>query len=396
MDDKYHEAVMNYYELKRKYDKREQRRRSRNLAPLNKCIACKKNGGTKFTIKNNVIKAVCGATKKCKLHIEIVLAKYLVTCAVGFIGTQISKILLESGHTVIGIDSLNDAYDPTIKQIRNKELSTFQDFKLLNMDICNNSLITEIPDVQFDAVIHLAARAGVRQSLESPGIYLETNILGTLNILEFCRAAKIKKMVLASTSSLYGETNSRLIDEANPTDLPLTPYSVSKKSAELLCYSYHYQYDIDISINRYFTVYGQFGRPDMSIFKFIKLIDENKTITVFGDGTQTRDFTHVDDVARGTIASLKPIGFEIFNLGAHSPVSINHVISCIESKLNKNASREYLPKNNADVSSTFANIEKAKNLLNWEPQLSFEQGLNNTIEWYQKNKEWLTDISVDN
>tara|TARA_Y100001936_G_scaffold178947_1_gene175786 strand:- start:34195 stop:35169 length:975 start_codon:yes stop_codon:yes gene_type:complete len=324
------------------------------------------------------------------------VAKYLVTGAVGFIGTQISKILLESGHTVIGIDSLNDAYDPTIKQIRNKELSTFQEFKLLNMDICNNSLIKEIPDVQFDAVIHLAARAGVRQSLESPGIYLETNILGTLNILEFCRDAKIKKMVLASTSSLYGETNSRLIDEANPTDLPLTPYSVSKKSAELLCYSYHYQYDIDISINRYFTVYGQFGRPDMSIFKFIKLIDENKTITVFGDGTQTRDFTHVDDVARGTIASLKPIGFEIFNLGSHSPVSINHVISCIESKLNKNASREYLPKNNADVSSTFANIEKAKNLLNWEPQLSFEQGLNNTIEWYQKNKEWLTDISVDN
>ncbi len=264
---------------------------------------------------------------------------YLVTGAVGFVGTQVCTQLIDSGHKVIGIDSINNSYDPAIKHIRLKELKHHKLFEFHNMDILNQSALAKFASCKLTGIIHLAARAGVRQSLLDPHAYLDTNIIGTLNLLELSRLSNTPKFVLASTSSLYGETNSILIDETNPTDLPLTPYSVSKKSAELLCHSYHAQYSIDISINRYFTVYGQFGRPDMSIFKFIKLINENSTLTIFGDGNQTRDFTHVNDVAEGTIKSLQQVGYEIFNLGSNNPVSVNQVIATIENKLGKTAQK---------------------------------------------------------
>ncbi len=323
------------------------------------------------------------------------MSNYLVTGSIGFIGTQVCIQLLEAGHHVIGIDSINDSYDPAIKHVRLGQLEIYKDFEFHNLDILDSNSLSIFTNTQLGGIIHLAARAGVRQSLLYPHEYLNTNLIGTLNLLELCRATKTDKFVLASTSSLYGETYSNLISETCPTDSPLTPYSVSKKSAELLCYSYHHQYNIDISINRYFTVYGQFGRPDMSIFKFIKLINEDKTLTVFGDGSQTRDFTHVNDVATGTIKSLEKVGYQIFNLGSNNPVSVNQVISLIEDKLGKIAKKKYIPRNSADVTSTYADISKAHQMLNWVPQMSFEDGIQMTIDWYMANTNWLSSVNID-
>ncbi len=320
---------------------------------------------------------------------------YLVTGSVGFVGTQVCSQLLESGHNVIGIDSINDSYDPTIKHFRLNQLERYELFEFHNIDILDKPSLDQFSDYRITGIIHLAARAGVRQSLLDPHMYLNTNIIGTLNLLELCKSSNIPKLVLASTSSLYGETHSNLISESSPTDLPLTPYSVSKKSAELICYSYHSQYNIDISINRYFTVYGQFGRPDMSIFKFIKLINEGRPLTIYGDGSQTRDFTHVNDIASGTIKSLKDVGYEIFNLGSNNPVSINEVIQTIENKLDRVATKEFSPRNNADVTSTYADISKASQILHWQPQISFEAGIQMTIDWYMANQEWFTKIEID-
>ncbi|MBN86422.1 MAG: nucleotide sugar epimerase [Dehalococcoidia bacterium] len=319
---------------------------------------------------------------------------YLVTGAIGFIGTQVCKQLLSEGHRVTGIDSINDSYDPSIKHIRLRSLKEYDLLQFYNIDICTTEQLKPISSQPFDGVIHLAARAGVRQSILDPRAYLETNIIGTLNILELCKDNQINNLVFASTSSLYGETNSKKISETDSTDFPLTPYSVSKKAAEVLCYSYHYQFDINISITRFFTVYGPFGRPDMSIFKFIKLIYEGKPITIFGDGSQTRDFTHVEDAAQATIQSLDSKGYQILNIGSNNPVSVNYIVNTIEDVLGKKATIVYEPKNNADVSSTHAKISNAKHKLNWSPSISIQQGLLSTIQWYLENENLLQDIKV--
>jgi len=320
---------------------------------------------------------------------------YLITGAVGFVGTQVCDQLLTSGNRIIGIDSINNSYDPAMKQMRLKQLQDHNCFEFHNIDILDQSSLMQFSEVALDGIIHLAARAGVRQSVLDPHTYMSTNVIGTLNLLELCRTNNTKKFILASTSSLYGETNSNIILESDPTDSPLTPYSASKKSAELLCYAYHHQYGIDISINRYFTVYGMLGRPDMSIFKFIKLINNDDAITIFGNGEQTRDFTHVNDVAAGTIKSLIPVGYQIFNLGSNNPVSVNHVIHLIEKKLGKFAIKTYISRNSADVTSTHANIDKARSVLNWHPQISIEQGIDMTVDWYLANTDWLDKIQID-
>jgi nucleoside-diphosphate-sugar epimerase len=225
----------------------------------------------------------------------------LVTGCAGFIGWKVSHQLLKMKKNVIGVDNINNYYDPALKRWRLKTLKEFTNFSFYRVDIGNyNKLKKVFQENKIDAVINLAARAGVRASVEDPWVYLDTNTKGTLNLLECSKDNKVKKFILASTSSLYASLDMPF-KETSMTDTPLAPYSATKKGAEAICYAYHYLYGQDITVVRYFTVYGPAGRPDMSIFKFVKNMDAGKAIPVFGDGNQTRDFTYIDDIADGTI-----------------------------------------------------------------------------------------------
>jgi len=321
--------------------------------------------------------------------------KYLVTGCAGFIGWKVSEFLLLDGHTVIGVDNLNDAYDVTIKKWRLSHLQTIPDFHFHCIDICNYSDLETVFDVTYDAVINLAARAGVRQSVKTPWVYIDTNITGTLNLLELCRVSEINKFVLASTSSLYGSKNPLPFSEEADTNHPLSPYAASKKGAEAICHSFHHLYDIDMTICRFFTVYGPAGRPDMSAFRFVQWISEGKPVIVYGDGRQSsRDYTYVDDIAKGVIAGLIPLGYEVINLGSDSPIVLIETIQTIEELVGKKAKLTHQPVHPADVNATWANIQKAKQLLEWSPETTYRQGITNLVKWYQRHRDWLKDIST--
>lgn len=323
----------------------------------------------------------------------------LVTGCAGFIGWKVSEKLLEEDISVVGIDNLNDYYDPRLKgwrlnQLRAKSLEPGAkiEFNFCSCDISNLDAIKILfSGYKFDAVVNLAARAGVRASLIDPWVYLDTNIKGTLNLLECCKDFGVNKFILASTSSIYG-LNEIPFREIDRTDSPLAPYSATKKGAEALCYSYHYLYGLDISIPRYFTVYGPAGRPDMSIFIFVKNIDSGIPITVFGDGRQKRDFSYIDDIAAGTLKCLQPFGYEIFNLGSDNPVELMYVINLIEDALGKKAVIEFMPRHPADVPATWADIEKSRERLNWHPKTTIEEGIKKTVEWYLENKEFVNSL----
>jgi len=316
----------------------------------------------------------------------------LVTGCAGFIGWKVSEQLLDKNISVIGIDNLNDYYDPRLKQWRLGRLKNKAGFSFMEIDIADFvSLKNIFSGSTIDAVVNLAARAGVRASVEDPWAYLDTNTKGTLNLLECCKNSGTKKFVLASTSSLYG-LNEMPFRETDKTDEPLAPYSATKKGAEAICYSYHYLFNIDISIPRYFTVYGPAGRPDMSIFIFIKNIDTGVPITVFGDGKQQRDFSYVDDIADGTLKCLQPFGYEIFNLGNDNPVELMHVINMIEDELGKKAEMNFIPRHPADIVATWADIGKARGTLNWYPQTPIKEGIRKTVAWYFENREFIRTL----
>ncbi len=249
--------------------------------------------------------------------------KIIVTGCAGFIGSRVCEMLIDKGHSVIGIDNLNDAYDINLKEYRLNTLQVLDSFTFYKKDITNLESIKEIfiNNSDTDAVINLAARAGVRTSIQMPQEYIKTNVLGTVNLLELCKSNKILKFVQASTSSLYGENKTPFIENMN-TDRALSPYAASKKAAENFCYTYNKLFGIDITVLRYFTVYGPAGRPDMSPFRFIRWIMEEEGLILFGDGNHERDFTFVDDIAEGTILSLKKVGYEIINLGNVQPVKM--------------------------------------------------------------------------
>jgi nucleoside-diphosphate-sugar epimerase len=321
----------------------------------------------------------------------------MVTGCAGFIGWKVSERLLEENIHVVGVDNLNDYYDPTLKEWRlstlrtkSKELGSQLFFH--HGDICDFDEVKQIfIQHKLDAVINLAARAGVRASVEDPWVYLDTNVKGTLNLLECCNVFEVKKFVLASTSSLYG-LNEMPFKETDKTDSPLAPYSATKKGAEVLCFSYHYLNGIDVSIPRYFTVYGPAGRPDMSIFIFIRNIDNGVPITVFGDGSQKRDFSYIDDIAEGTLKCLQPFGYEIFNLGNDNSVELRYVINLIEELLGKKAVMEFTPRHPADVFATWAHIEKSREKLNWYPKTPIEEGIKKTVAWYRDNKDFVKSL----
>ena len=320
----------------------------------------------------------------------------LVTGAAGFIGWKTAKMLLEGGFNVVGIDNMNHYYDVKLKEWRKKDLEKYENFRFFEVDIENLGALRVLFDsFEFDAVVNLAARAGVRYSMENPHVYLQTNAQGTLNLLEMMKDKGIKKMVLASTSSLYAG-QPMPFKETLPVNTPISPYAASKKAAEVMAYTYHYLYNMDITVVRYFTVYGPAGRPDMSIFRFIKWIDEGTPIKLFGDGSQARDFTYVDDIARGTVLAMKPVGYEIINLGGgKNPISLKTIIQKIEDLLGKKAKIEYKPFHKADMKETWADIEKAQKLLGWKPEINIDEGLKRTVQWYVENRDWLKDVSVE-
>jgi UDP-glucuronate 4-epimerase len=323
------------------------------------------------------------------------MARYLLTGAAGFIGFHVAEDLLSNGHQVVGLDNLNDAYDLRLKKWRLARLEARKDFVFHEVDIVEReSLDAACGDGDFSAVINLAARAGVRQSVRTPGLYYQTNVIGTLNLLDLCRRSGIQKFVQASTSSLYGAHNPRPFKENADISRPLSPYAASKGAAELLCYSYHHLYGLDITILRYFTVYGPAGRPDMSVFRFIQWIAENKPLILYGDGYQERDFTYVGDIAHGTLSALRPLGFEIVNLGGDHPVSIIEVIRRIENLLGKQAAIDQHGQAPADVRATWADINKARDLLEWEPQVSLQAGLETTVNWYLTEREWASRVDT--
>lgn len=317
----------------------------------------------------------------------------LLTGVAGFIANKTAQFLLQQGDKVIGVDNMNDYYDVRIKEHRLNKIIDHPNFEFHKVDIEDYSALESLFKAnQFDAVLNLAARAGVRYSLENPHVYMTTNANATLNLLELMRHNGVKKMVLASTSSLYAGQPMPFL-ETLPVNTPISPYAASKKAAEMSCYSHAYQYDLDISIVRFFTVYGPAGRPDMSIFRFIKWIDEGTPIELFGDGTQARDFTYIDDIAKGVIKAMKPVGFEIFNLGGgNNPITINYTIEFAEKYLGKKAVIENKPFHKADIMETWANIDKAGEILDWKPEISLDEGLAKTLDWYIANKEWLKDI----
>ncbi|MEJ5245584.1 MAG: NAD-dependent epimerase/dehydratase family protein [Bacteroidota bacterium] len=319
--------------------------------------------------------------------------KILVTGVAGFIGSKVAELLLKNGYSVVGVDNINNYYSPKLKLHRLNLLQNFCDFQFYNIDVENFVELEELfASNKFVSVINLAARAGVRASIENPYIYVSTNIVGTLNLLELMKKHSINKFVLASSSSVYAGEKVPF-QENMRVDYPISQYAATKKSAELLSYTYHHLYNIDVSVLRFFTVFGPAGRPDMSYFQFIEKIRKGIPITIYGDGSQKRDFTYIEDIANGVLSSMKPLGYEIINLGGgRNPVSINYMIEFIENTLHHKAVIEYQPFNNADMNETGADISKANVLLGWQPEIDFETGMDNTIKWHLQNESLLNSL----
>ena len=317
----------------------------------------------------------------------------LLTGCAGFIGTRVASQLLDGGQEVSGVDALYSSRASRPQEWRLANLADRSGFTFHREDICDIHALrrvfaTQGEAAQISAVINLAALAGVRNSVENPRPYYEVNVLGTLNLLELCREYGVDRFILASTSSVYGAEIDGPVSESAASSRPLSPYAASKKAAEALLFSYHHLHGIDGVALRYFTVYGPAGRPDMSVFRFIRAVAEGEPITVYGDGTQQRDFTHVDDIAGGTVAALGVTGFETINLANGSPVVLNDVIGLIEEAVGNSAIIEYQERHPADPTMTWADISRARSLLDWTLWVGVEEGIRRTVDWYMNNREW--------
>lgn len=321
--------------------------------------------------------------------------KIILTGCAGFIGSRVASLLVEHGHEILGIDNLSDAYDVRMKNWRVNNFLAENGVDWVNGDIINRATVGSlVGNFKPDAVINLAARAGVRQSVDNPLAYYDTNVIGTLNLLEACKETGVSRFLLASTSSVYGKNQMPFSEDA-VIDSLLSPYATSKKAAEDLCNLYNYLFDFDVTVFRFFTVYGPSGRPDMSLFRFVRWIVEGEPLQMNGDGTQQRDFTHVDDVARGVVAAVaRARGFETINLGSDRPVELNKVIEEIEVAVGKTAIIEYHPFLPTDVMATWANISRARELLGWEPRVDLKQGVASVVDWYMENRDWARKISL--
>ncbi|PKO98440.1 MAG: epimerase [Bacteroidetes bacterium HGW-Bacteroidetes-9] len=305
------------------------------------------------------------------------MKKVLITGAAGFIGSNLSHRMLQAGYSVIGIDNFDSFYDPQIKHKAIQKLALAPDFKLYEGDIRNRSLLDTVFEIEKPAlVIHLAARAGVRPSIEQPELYYDVNVNGTLVLLEAMRKAGIKDLLFASSSSVYGNNKKVPFSETDSVDNPISPYAATKKAGELLCYTYHHLYNFNIFCLRFFTVYGPGQRPEMAIQQFGRKIAEGLPITLFGDGSTRRDYTFIDDITNGIIASSDNlIGYEILNLGNSDTISLIDLVHNIEETLGEKAIIEWQPMQPGDVEITFADISKAQKLIGYKPDYPVKKGL---------------------
>ncbi len=309
-----------------------------------------------------------------------------ITGIAGFIGFHLAKALVKQGHRVLGCDNFNEYYPTELKSSRAKILKTLG-VTVINHDIRNISgLKKTFQKRSIDTMYHLAAQPGVRYSLKYPKAYMINNIDGFFEVLEFARQMQSFKLIYASSSSVYGQNKKIPFSESDPVDHPVSLYAATKKTNELLAYSYHHLYNISAIGLRFFTVYGPFGRPDMAYYSFTKAILEGKEIEVFNNGKMSRDFTYIDDIVDGLVACLDlDVGYEIINLGNNKPEKLSHLIELLEKHLGKKASLVMKPMQKGDVYETYADISKAKKLLNFEPKISLDQGLKRFTTWYLEN-----------
>lgn len=322
--------------------------------------------------------------------------RVLLTGVAGFIASSVARHLLSEGHEVVGLDNLNDAYDVRLKEWRLEQLVGKQGFSFVLSDITDLRSLEERWKSRgpFDAVIDLAARAGVRQSLVEPWVYLATNAKGTLNLLDLARRYGTRKFILASSSSVYGKSTDLPYREDQRADRPLSPYAASKIAAEALAHSYHHLYGMDVVALRYFTVYGPAGRPDMSPFRFVRWICEGEPVLVYGDGSQSRDYTFVEDIARGTVKALKLPGFSVINLGSDAPVSLLTMASIVEEAVGAKAKFVFEERSHADVERTWASVEVARRLLGWSAETDLRMGIDVCAKWYRVNRTWAKDLAL--
>lgn len=318
---------------------------------------------------------------------------YLITGGAGFIGSSLSERLIKEGNRVVAIDNFCDFYNPTIKENNVKELIKNSNFKLYRNDIRDRESVKKIfEENNIDIVMHLAAMAGVRPSIENPVLYQEVNCMGTQNILEEMKAHNVKNLVMASSSSVYGNCKEVPFKENMIVDFAISPYAATKKANEVMTHVYHKLFDMNVIMLRFFTVYGPKQRPDLAINKFTRLMLEDKEIPMFGNGTNSRDYTYIDDIVDGIIRSCNYVEnnndvYEILNLGNSSPVSLKEMINTIGQAIGVEPKIKQLPMQPGDVDRTFADISKAKKLIGYNPKTSFKEGIENFVEWYKINKD---------
>ena len=332
--------------------------------------------------------------------------KVLVTGAAGFIGMHVARLLLERGDEVVGVDNLNDYYDPRLKLARLDQLKPFANFRFVQADIADRVAMEDLFAAErFNRVVNLAAQAGVRYSLKNPHAYIQTNLVGFGNILEGCRHHRVEHLVYASSSSVYGANTHMPFSVHDNVDHPVSLYAASKKANELMAHSYSHLYSLPTSGLRYFTVYGPWGRPDMSPWLFTSAILEGRTIDVFNHGKMQRDFTYIDDIAEGTVRVLDGIAapnpafstdapdpsssyapYRVYNIGNHQPVELMTFIQTIESALGLEAKKSFLPMQNGDVVATYADVEALKRHVGFEPKTSLVAGIARWTDWYRKYK----------
>ena len=311
--------------------------------------------------------------------------KALITGAAGFIGSHLCERLLGDGWAVVGVDNFDDFYDPQIKRRNINDCLRDKNFQLIEADIRDGAAMDKTVGDGIEIIVHLAALAGVRPSIAQPLLYADVNVNGTVVLLEAAKKYKVTKFIFGSSSSVYGNNEKVPFSEEDNVDFPISPYAATKKAGELICHTYHHLYGIHITCLRFFTVYGPRQRPDLAIHKFAKLIEQDKSIPVYGDGTMMRDFTYIDDIIDGTAAAMnKCKGFNIYNLGESSPIMVNDLITEIEEALGKKAVREYVPPQPGDVERTYADITKAAKELGYNPSTNIQTGLKNFAAWLRK------------